>query len=104
MSQLSEIKCPTCEKWSTWTNKIDAKCPYCNSYLDPARYKYQEDLRHTTEMMKQNSYLVIKETDDPIIQMGKQFTNWLRWTTFYGISVIYFVIALMIIVFGLVAL
>jgi hypothetical protein len=104
MSQVSEIKCPTCGKWSNWTNKIDEKCPHCNSYLDPERHKYAEEMRVTAEAMRQNSYLLVKDTDDPVIQMGKQFTNWLRWTTFYGISVIYFVIALMIIVFGIVAL
>jgi hypothetical protein len=102
MSQVSEIKCPACGEWSKWTNKIDERCPKCGAYLNPARLQYEEEKRITTEKIRKNSFLVIKGTDDPIIQMGKQFINWLGWTTFYGISVIYFVIAIMIIVYGLV--
>lgn len=101
MSQVSEIKCPVCGEWSKWTGKIDEKCPHCNDYFDAGRVRYAEQIRLTTEMHRKNSYLIIKETDDPIVQMFKQFTNWLRWGTYYGISVIYFVIALVIVAFGL---
>ena len=104
MSQLSEIKCSACGKWSNWTSKIDEKCPNCDTHFDAGRLQYAEEIKTNTENIRKNSYLVIKATDDPIIQMGKQFTNWLRWSTLYGISAIYFVIAIMIIVFGLVAL
>ncbi|WP_295671667.1 hypothetical protein [uncultured Mucilaginibacter sp.] len=102
MSQVSEIKCPVCGEWSKWTSKIDEKCPHCHSYLDPGRLQYAEDKKINAEANFKNSYLVISETDDPIVQMGKQFANWLRWTTFYGISVVFFIIAIMLILFGLV--
>ena len=101
MSQVSEIKCPVCEKWSNSTGKMDERCPNCNTQYNAGRLQYVEENRVNAIRMKENSYFVIKDTDDPIMQMFKQFTNWLRWATFYGISVIYVAIALMIIVFGL---
>lgn len=104
MSQVSEIKCPVCGEWSKWTSKIDEKCPNCNAYLDHGRLKYAEENRINAERVRENSYLIIKDTDDPLVQMGKQFINWLRWTTFYGISVMYFFIAIMVILYGLVML
>jgi hypothetical protein len=104
MSQVSEIKCPVCGKWSKWTSKIDERCPHCDAHLDPGRLQYAEKQRINAEMERKSSYLIIKDTDDPIVQMFKQFVNWLRWATFYGISVIYFVIAIMVILYGLVML
>lgn len=101
MSQINEIKCPVCGKWNKWTGKIDEKCPACHAYFDPGRFQYAEENRISTETNLKNSYLVISENDDPVVQMGKQFLNWLRWTTFYGISVVFFIIAFMIILFGL---
>ena len=104
MDQLSEMKCPACGKWCKWTSKIDEKCPNCGAYLDHGRLLYADQQRVHTEREKNNSYLVIKENEDPVVQMLKQFINWLRWGTFYGISVIYCVIAVMVILYGLVML
>jgi len=102
MSQLSEIKCPACGKWSKWTSKIDEKCPKCDAYYEPGRLQYAEEQRINIEQARKTGYLIIKDTDDPVVQMMKQFVNWLRWTTFYGISVIYFVIFIMMVLYGLV--
>jgi len=102
MSQVSEIKCSVCGEWCKWTSKIDEKCPHCNAYLDPGRLRYAEENRMNTETNRQSSYLLVHDTDDPVLQMAKQFVNWLRWGTFYGISVIFFVIAIMVVLFGLV--
>lgn len=104
MSQVSEIKCPVCDEWSTWTSNKDEKCPNCHEYFNPGRVRYEEENKIKAETIRKNSYLVIKESDDPIVKMFKQFVNWLRWSTYYGISAIYFVIAVMIIVFGLIML
>jgi len=101
MSQLSEIKCSACGKWSKWTSKIDERCPHCNAHLDAGRLQYAEENRIHAENLRKSSYLVLNDTDDPIIHMFKQFTNWLKWSTFYGISVIYVVIAVMVVLFGL---
>lgn len=104
MSQVSEMKCPVCGKWCNWTSKIDARCPNCNAQLHSARYKYEEERRMNTERIKTTGYLIVKDSDDPVVQMVKQFINWLRWTTFYGVSIIFFFVAFMIVVFGLVIL
>lgn len=101
MSQLSEIKCPVCGKWCEWTSKIDEKCPHCGALLDPRRFRYAEERRINIERDKENSDLFLKDTQDPILLMLKQFINWLRWTTFYGVSVIVFIIVIMIVVYGL---
>jgi hypothetical protein len=101
MSQVSEIKCSVCGKWSNGTGKIDERCPNCDAQLNPARFQYEEEKKIITERNRKNNFLVIKENEDPIVQMLKQFVNWLGWTTFYGISVIYFVIAIMVILYGL---
>jgi hypothetical protein len=104
MSQKSEIKCSNCGKWSVWTGKMDEKCPDCGAYLDPGRYHYAEEHKITYEKNRKSGYLVIHKTDDPIIKILKEFTNWLRWGTFYGISIIYIVIAIAIILYGVVML
>jgi hypothetical protein len=102
MSQVSEIKCPGCGKWSEWTGKVDARCPHCGAYLEPGRFQHAEDLKVNLEKSRKSGFLVVKSTDDPIVRIFKEFVNWIRWTTFYGISVIYFIIAFMVIVYGLV--
>lgn len=101
MSQISEIKCHTCGEWSRWTGSISDRCPHCGEYFEPRRIQYAEERRITTENNKQNSYLVIHESDDPLVQIFKQFVNWLRWGTYYGISVIYIVIGILVVVYGL---
>jgi len=77
------------------------RCPNCDAYLEPGRFLYAEEKKINKESARKNSYLLIKETDDPVVQMLKQFVNWVRWTTFYGISVIYFVIAILVVLYGL---
>jgi|SRR6185312_1550643 len=101
MSQLSEIKCPICGKWCEWTGKMDEKCPNCGALLDAGRYQYAEEQRINAERDKKTSDQFMKDTNDPILLMIKQFIHWLRWTTFYGISVIFFIIAAMIVLYGL---
>lgn len=102
MSQITEIKCPACGKWSEWTGKAGDTCPYCQAHFNPMRLQYEEQKKITTEHNKKYGYLVIKENEDPLVKMFKQFVNWLRWGTFYGISVIYVVIALAVVIYGLV--
>jgi hypothetical protein len=100
MSQVSEIKCPSCRKWGKWTGKMDERCEHCHEHLEAGRLHYAEEIKINTEKNRKNSYLIIKENEDPLVKMFKEFVNWLRWSTFYGISAIYFVIAFMIIVYG----
>lgn len=104
MSQVSEIKCPNCGKWSKWTGKIDAKCPHCGAYFEPGRLHYAEEQKNIKEKARTTGFLVIKKDDDPVIRLLKEIGSWIRWTTFYGISVIYIIIAVMVILYGLVML
>ena len=104
MSKVSEIKCPVCEKWCNWTSKIDERCPNCDAQLDAGRFQYEEEKKIRAAHIRKNSYLLIKDNEDPVVQMFKEFVNWLRWATFYGISVIYVAIAFMLVMFGLVML
>jgi hypothetical protein len=104
MDQLSEMKCPACGNWSGWTSKIDAQCPHCQAYFTPRRMQYEEEKRLKTEQLRKNSYLIVKEDDDPLVSMAKETINWLRWATFYGISVMYFFIAIIVVLYGLVML
>ena len=102
MSQVSEIKCSVCGEWCKWNNQIDEKCPHCQAYLDPGRYQYAQEKKSHTEANRQSSYLLVNDTDDPIVQMAKQFFNWLRWGTIYGVSVLVFIVAILLVAFGLV--
>ena len=102
MSQISEIKCPNCGQWSKWTDKVDDKCPHCGAYFEPGRLLYAEEKKMITARNRESGYLVIHENDDPIIKILKEFVNWIRWGTFYGISVMYVIIAVMIVLYGVV--
>ena len=104
MSQVDEIKCPACGKWCNWTGKVNEKCPNCGSLLDSEHFQYAEEKRIYAEKNQGSSYLVIKDTDDTIVQMAKQFVNWLKWTTFYGLSIVYVFLAILLVLFGLVML
>jgi len=104
MSHVSEIKCPVCRKWSNWTGKTGERCPHCDAQFDPGRLQYEKEKKVNAEQTLKDSYLIIKDTDDTIVQMSKEFMNFLRWTTFYGMSIIYIIIAAMIIIFGLIML
>lgn len=104
MSQVSEIKCPNCGKWSQWTGKIEATCPHCGAHLEPGRMHYAEEQKIIRERNRNDGFMAIKKDDDPVVRLFKEFVSWLRWTTFYGISVIYIVIAVMVILYGLVML
>jgi len=99
---VDEIKCPHCGQWSNWTSKIEETCPHCGEHLDPGRFHYAEEQKVIYARNRKDGFMVIKGDDDPIIKILKEIVNWVRWTTFYGISVIYIVIAVMVILYGLV--
>lgn len=104
MSQINEIKCRNCGHWVTWNCRIDDKCPNCGAYLEPERYLHAEERKIAEEHKRTSGYLVIKDTDDNLTQIFKEFVNWLRWGTFYGISIIYVIIAIAVVLYGLVLL
>lgn len=102
MSIKNEIKCPNCGEWSLWTSKIDEKCPHCGQYLDPGRFHSAQEHQAIIDRNRNDGLMAIKKGDDPALRILKEMVNWVRWTTFYGISVIYIIIAVMVILYGLV--
>ncbi|HVV56507.1 MAG TPA: hypothetical protein VHC47_14325 [Mucilaginibacter sp.] len=101
---LNEIKCPHCGHWVTWHSHIDERCPNCGEYLEKDRFLHAQAKKADEESKRASGYLVISESDDTIVQIFKEFVNWLRWGTFFGISVIYFVIAIAVVIYGLILL
>lgn len=99
MSNQSEIKCPSCGQWNPWTNKVDDKCAGCGNLLEPQRYKQEEERRIQDGKM---NYIVINESDENIVQLGKIFVNALRWGSYLGAVLFFLGITAMIVVFGLV--
>lgn len=99
MSNISEIKCPKCGQWNPWTDKEDDKCAGCGNYLEPDRHRHAEEVKVQDSKM---NYLVIKETDENLVQLGKIFINGLRWGSYLGAVVFFLFIAAMIVVFGLI--
>ena len=99
---VNEIKCPHCGKWSNWTGRTDEICPRCGQHLDPGRFRHAEEQKMIHARNVKDGFMVVKHDDDPIVKILKEIVNWVRWTTFYGISVIYIIIAVMVIIYGLV--
>jgi hypothetical protein len=102
MSQVSLIKCPHCVKWGQWTGKVDEKCQYCNEYLDPERLQYTTERVQYEENRKKSDFLVVKDSDETIVQIFKIFLTPIRTATYYGVGLIFLVVALMLVVFGLI--
>ncbi len=99
---VDEIKCPHCGKWSNWTGAINETCPHCGHHLDPDRFRNAEEQKTIYARNRNDGFMAIKRDDDPIIKILKEIVNWVRWTTFYGISVVYIIIAVMVIIYGLI--
>ena len=97
MSEISEIKCPSCGQWNAWTDKDDDKCASCGEYLEPERYVRAEKTKIQDAKM---NYLVINETDENIVQIGKIFVNGLRFGSYLGAAVFFVFITALIVVFG----
>ncbi len=103
MSQLSIIKCPSCGQWSNRAGKDDDKCEKCGAYLEPERFLRSEEHRIEEDQRKDN-YLVVKESDETIVQLGKLFINAMRWGSYFGAVLFFIAITVMLVIFGLIAL
>jgi hypothetical protein len=99
-----EIKCPHCGKWGVWNGNIDDKCIHCGRYLEEHRFLYAQQKRTDEANKRKTDYLRVKSSDDNLVATLKQFVNWIRWGTIYGVSVVFFIIIFMVIVYGLVML
>jgi len=99
-----EIKCPHCGQWGTWNGRIDDKCVHCGKYLEEHRLSLAQQKVSVAAEKRKNDYFRVKSTDSTIVQTFKQLINWVRWGTIYGVSVIFFIITFMVILYGLVML
>lgn len=102
MSQVSEIKCPGCGEWNTGTGKVDATCVKCNEYLEPELVTHEEE-KKAAEAQKQNYYMVIKDTDETIVQIFKLFINSVRWGAYYVVMLFFIFITVLLVIVGVVA-
>jgi predicted RNA-binding Zn-ribbon protein involved in translation (DUF1610 family) len=102
MSQLSEIKCPHCGKWSPWTNKVDDKCSSCGQYLEPGRVAHHAQ-QQVAEAQRKNYYMEIKESDETIVQLYKILVNSVRWGAYYVVMLFFVLAAVMLFIVGLIA-
>ena len=102
MSQLNIVKCPKCEQWGNRAGKDDDKCEHCGEYLEPARFVHAEEVRVEEDKRKDN-YLVLKDSDETIVQLGKLFVNAMRWGSYFGAVLFFIAITVMLVIFGLIA-
>jgi hypothetical protein len=102
MSLVSEIKCPNCGKWSTWTGKVDDTCAACGKHLEPQLF-LRESERKLAAANNKEDYFVVKESDETITQLFKIFMNPLKWGSFYVALLFFILVAGVLMIFGLLA-
>jgi hypothetical protein len=102
MSQTSEIKCPACGQWNQGNNRMDETCTQCNSYLDPTRVEHAREQVLYEANRKKSDFLVVKEGDETIVEIFKIFMTPIRTATYYGVGLIFIVVAIALVVFGMV--
>ena len=103
MTQVREIKCPHCGKWTMWTGGIDDRCLYCDEFLEPQRFSREVEKKIGRELTKENDYFFIKPADGPIKREIKRFFNSLRWWAYY-LQIAFFVfISLLLVLLSLFA-
>jgi hypothetical protein len=97
MSQVREIKCPHCGKWTLWDGGIDDRCLNCNGFLETRAFSREVEKKMRTEAAREKNILIIKPGDGPLTRLGKRLLNALRWWTII-MQVTFFVIVTIIIV------
>lgn len=103
MSQVSEIKCPNCGEWSKSTDKVDEKCMNCGEYLEPERLSHESEKRLLAGADKTQSYYLIKDSDETIVQLFKLFINSFMWGSYYTMLLFFIFITALLVAFGLLA-
>lgn len=104
MSQVSEIKCPHCGKWGLWNGKVDQKCANCHGYLDPERFLHESEKKVAADVATKEDFYTLKDSDETIVQLYKMFVNSFRFGSYYTILLFFIVIAILLVIFGLLAL
>ena len=101
MSQIREIKCPNCGKWTMWDGKVDDRCLYCNEFLEPDRFSREVENKINDELLKEYDYFFIKPTDGPIKRGIKRFFNSFRWLVYYAQILVFLFVTLILVLISL---
>ena len=103
MTQVREIKCPHCGKWTMWTGEVDDRCLYCDEFLEPQRFSREVEKKIGKELTKENDYFFIKPTDGPVKRRIKLILNSFRWWVYY-LQILFFIfISFLLVVLTLLA-
>ena len=103
MSQVREIKCPNCGKWTLWNGHIDDRCLYCSEFLEPDRFSREVEQKIIGEVKKENDYFALKSTDGSIKRQIKLFFNSFRWAIYYLEIGFFIFITLLLVLLSLIA-
>jgi hypothetical protein len=79
MSQVREIKCPHCGRWTLWNGGVDDRCLYCAEFIEPKRFSREVERKIRIEVAKERDYFFIKPTDNRLKRIIKRILNYIRW-------------------------
>jgi hypothetical protein len=97
MSQVREIRCPHCGRWTLWRGDIDDRCLYCNGFLETRRFSREVEKRVKTEVMKENDYFFIQPGDSKFTRFRKRVLNNVRWWAIY-LQIAFFIFVTLLLV------
>lgn len=97
MSQVREIKCPHCGKWTLWDGGIDDRCLNCNGFLETRAFSREVERKIRDDAAREKNILIIRPGDGLLTRLGKRLLNALRWWTII-MQVTFFVVVTIIIV------
>lgn len=103
MTQVCEIKCPHCGKWTLWKGEVDDRCLFCDGFLEPQRFSREVERKIASEVKKENDFFALKPTDGKFKRRVKLFFNSFRWAVFYLEIAFFIFITLLIVVLSLFA-
>src|SRR5260370_21825961 len=104
MDKVSEIKCPSCGKWTLFTGKVGDKCVHCGELLEPGRFSREAEKKIAKGRIKKaDRYFVLKPTDGPIQRELKLFSNNMLWGFYYLEIAFFILITVIIAIAGLIA-
>jgi hypothetical protein len=97
MSQVREIKCPHCGKWTLWQGDIDDRCFYCDGFLETHQFSIQVEKKIRKEVIVENDYFFVNPDDGFFKKWAKIIFNRLRWGLIYFQIAIFIVVTLIIV-------
>lgn len=103
MSGISEIKCPHCGQWTTWSGHVEETCGKCSQPLDPHRFSREAERKLTKPKKKKADFFPVKKGDGPVVRELKGFVNAMGWIVFYSEVAFYIGVISVIAILGFLA-